>query len=776
MQAFSRLAFDPLTPWPLLWGLAAVALALWVVYVVLRGRAWLMRALGLSILALALANPIWVQEEREPLKDIVALVVDRSESMDFRGRTETSEAAYQRIKAQLESDPDIELRIAETDPDADGTDIFTALQSALSDAPRDRIAGSILITDGQVQDAPEDPASAESMGPIHALIVGGEEETDRRIEIQSAPSFGIMDSQVELRVRVDDPSVSAVDVDISVNGEPQRSQRVAVGEPVTLKVELERRGDNLVVLQVPAIPDELTLANNLASANVSGVQDRLRVLLVTGEPHAGARVWRDLLKSDPSVDLVHFTILRPPQKTDGTPTEEIALISFPRAQLFRDKLDEFDLVIFDHELRAGVLEDSYLERVARYVERGGALLVAAGPTYPDSAMLYQTPLVSVLPGRATGEIVTRTFVPELAPLGKRHSVTAPLAQGQQQWGPWMRYMKVEPGRADVVLQSPDGGPLLLLDRVGEGRVAAVMSDQIWLWARGYKGGGPYAELMRRTAHWLMQEPELEEEFLQLTTTGADVAAELRTLTDAPPPLTLATPGGETREAEWSLVSPGRYSSRFASGDLGLYTAASGELAAVALRGPTHPREYADLRATPEKLQPVATATLGGVFRLGASGQPDMPEIRRVGTRGNAAGSNWLGLRERDAYAVRSTESTNLLPGVVGMALAVLFRHRARRRQHPLQRIRLWGEVADQHPVLVDRTRQLEAPDARLLEAGAAVVGLVAHQDHGLVAQPRARLDRLLHEPEGDPVAPPPLGHRQWAQQGETGGAARRHRP
>jgi hypothetical protein len=455
---------------------------------------------------------------------------------------------------------------------------------------------------------------------------------------------------------------------------------VTVGQPDTIRFTLERRGDNLVVLSVDGIENELTLANNLASAHISGVQDRLRVLLVTGEPHAGARVWRDLLKSDPAVDLVHFTILRPPHKSDNVPIEEIALIAFPKPQLFREKLEEFDLVIFDHELQPAVLEEQYLDRVARYVERGGALLIAAGPPYPGAYILYNTPLGGVLPGRVTGEMVDTKFVPQLTPLGKRHSVTATLPTDG--WGPWMRYMRMEPGaEAEALMQTPDGHPLLLLDRVGEGRVASVMSDQLWLWARGYEGGGPYAELIRRTAHWLMKEPELEEELLTLEA-GAEpvIKATLHTLSDTPEKLSLRTPAGDTIESEWSLVSPGNYQANLPAKDLGLYIAKAGELSAVTLRGPTHPREYLDLRATTEKVQALATATLGGVFRLGADGTPDMPGLRRVGERGNGAGSDWLGLRRREAYAVRATDSTTLLPGVVGMALACIFMMLAWRRE------------------------------------------------------------------------------------------------
>jgi hypothetical protein len=448
-----------------------------------------------------------------------------------------------------------------------------------------------------------------------------------------------------------------------------------------LSLTLKRRGDNLVVLSVGGIENELTLANNLASANISGVQDRLRVLLVTGEPHSGARVWRDLLKSDPAVDLVHFTILRPPQKSDSVPIEEIALIAFPKPQLFREKLEEFDLVIFDHELRPTVLEELYLDRVARYVEKGGALLIASGPPYPGAYILYNTPLGGVLPGRVTGEMVDGKFVPQLTTLGKRHSVTRDLPTDG--WGPWMRYMKMETGsEAEALMQTPDGKPLLLLNRVGEGRVASVMSDQLWLWARGFEGGGPYAELIRRTAHWLMKEPELEEELLELEAGSApEVKATLHTMSDSPLPVTLKAPDGSSTESPWTLVSPGNYQAILPAKELGLYIATSGELSGVSLRGPTHPREYLDLRATTEKVQPIATETLGGVFKLGADGTPDVPQIRRLGERGNAAEPpNWLGLRQREAYAVRATDSTTLLPGWIGMLLACTFMMFAWRRE------------------------------------------------------------------------------------------------
>lgn len=679
MEDAARLGFDPLIPWAALWALAGGAAVLWGVYLYCRGKAWLFRALAMTVLAVALANPLWIEEQREPLKDIVAVVMDRSESMNFRGRTETAQAAYDQLRRAIEDDENLELRVAETDPGADGTDMYIALQSAMSDAPRDRIAGVVMITDGQIHDIPEETRDSLQFGPIHAMIVGGEDEVDRNIEIQQAPSFSIIDQRVEMRIKVNDPTASRMRVGITINGEARPDQTVPVGEPAMISFTLRRRGENLVVLSVDGIPNELTLANNLASARISGVQDRLRVLLVTGEPHAGARVWRDLLKSDPAVDLVHFTILRPPEKSENIRTDEMALIAFPKAKLFREKLDEFDLVIFDHELRPQVLEEQYLDRVARYVERGGALLIASGPPYPGAYILYNTPLGGVLPGRATGETVDGRFVPQLTELGKRHSVTATLPT--EGWGPWMRYMKMERGRSESLMQTPDGAPLLLLNRVGQGRVASVMSDQMWLWARGYDGGGPYAELIRRTAHWLMKEPELEEELLEITASASpELKATLQTLSDSPAKLSVEGPDGVKSEHEWALVSPGHYQTSLPAPQLGLYRATSGKLSAVTLRGPTHPREYLDLRATADKVQPLAAATLGGVYRLGADGTPDMPRLQRIGQQGPAAGNDWFGLRERGAYAVRATESTTLLPGALGMLLACAFMMLAWRRE------------------------------------------------------------------------------------------------
>ncbi len=672
-----RLSLEPFLGWPLIWALAALTVAAWTAYFVLRGRAWLTRAIGLLVVSAALLNPTLVHEEREPLPSVAALILDKSESMQFGERDRAAAAAYDALKAKLAEDPTLEVRTLVTSPGDDGTYLYGALEGLMADVPRDRIAGAILVTDGQVHDLP-DPEQVEAIiGPLHGVIAGDEDLGDRRIEIVNAPNFGIVGEMATLMVRAEDPQGGTMELAVSLNGGTPERVRVEAGKETPVPIEIERRGENIIVIEAPPGPEELTLANNRAATSIAGVRDRLRVLLVTGKPNQAGRVWRDLLKSDPSVDLVHFTILRPPFKVDYARPDELALIEFPTEELFEDKLTEFDLIIFDQYERQGVITQGYLANMSRYVAEGGALLIVAGEQFAGPASLARSPLASVLPASPTGVIRTGEFVPQLTGPGKRHAVTAPL--DGQQWGGWMRYIEANAVGGDVLMSGPDGRPLLIVDRVSKGRVGMLMSDQIWLWASGHDGGGPFAELIRRVVHWMMKEPELEERRLALTIEAGQAKIELRTLLDAAPPLEVQTPEGELLTPRWSPASPGTFTAEAPVEELGIYRARSGGLEAIALSGPENPKEYANLESSTALIAPVAAATGGGVYRLNEAGT-DIPDVRRVGPRGNAAGNNWLGLRERGAYAVRSSTSQGLVPGILAAGLLVIFLLLAWRRE------------------------------------------------------------------------------------------------
>ncbi len=672
----STVVFDSIAPIELIWVALAIAVLLTIFAAWQKSKSWALRGLGFGILILALANPALVRELRRSLSDIAIVVVDETQSQTIGDRAEVTAAAEAEVLSALEAlstrdeDAPLETRVVrvrnEGGPVADpGTQLLTALNEAAAEAPADRLAGAILITDGQVHDP---DAVTEFPGPVHALITGEEGEIDRRLVVISAPSFGIVGEDSTFRVKVEGVPGTAR-IAISVDGEVVEERNVTVGAENDINVPITHGGSNVVELVVREIPDELTLRNNRAAITVNGVRDRLRVLLVSGEPHAGERTWRNLLKADPSVDLVHFTILRPPTKQDGTPVFELSLIAFPTRELFLEKVDDFDLIVFDRYRRRGVLPSPYIANISRYVRDGGAVLIASGPYFAGVESLYRTPLADILPVAPTAEIYESPFTPEITEDGERHPVTSGLthfagsdgqgsAADQTPWGRWMRHVEVETLSGSTVMSGYEKKPLLVLDRVGEGRVAVLASDHAWLWSRGFEGGGPQAELLRRLAHWLMKEPELEEEALIATTQGSTLTVERRSVTGEAKNLLIIAPSGERTTATWAPAGPGRWLTTFEANEQGLHRLSDGELTAIAAIGPPAPVEFESAISTPDLLQPLIDATNGGALRL-ANGIPD---IRRVRDGRTAAGRGWVGLSRREAYAVEDVRLTPLAPG------------------------------------------------------------------------------------------------------------------
>ena len=417
-----------------------------------------------------------------------------------------------------------------------------------------------------------------------------------------------------------------------------------IGETVEIPVTVEHAGPNIVEIEAEGAPGELTTVNNRAVLTIEGVRENLRVLLVSGEPHAGERTWRNMLKSDAAVDLVHFTILRPPEKQDGTPINQLSLIAFPTRELFQEKLDQFDLIIFDRYQRRGVLPLLYLENVARYVERGGAVLVSAGDDYASPLSLYRTPLGEVLPAAPTGRVVEQPFKPKLTELGERHPVThdLPGANGDKDpsWGHWFRVVDVHPRDAEVLMKGANDEPLLVLGQRGEGRVALLLSDHIWLWARGYDGGGPYTDLLRRLAHWLMKEPDLEEETLKATSRGQTLTLDRRSIKDSVEPVTVTAPSGKKETVTLDKADPGSWRKSITAQEQGVYRVSSGKLASIVTVGNANAKELSTVTATDAALAPILKETGGGSFWLGRT-KEDAEALPRI-----------VMLRERQRHAWR----------------------------------------------------------------------------------------------------------------------------
>ena len=667
--------FAPLLPQWLIYTLVAIALIPVLAALLTRSRGAVLRALALAAFTLVLLNPVMRSEEREPLADIAVLLVDQSQSQQLSNRAALTSQAQKAIQAAAATLPATELRTALIAPSSstdDGTLAFAAWEQALSGIPPERYAGTILITDGQIHDVPDKFVARGYDGPLHALLTGSKAERDRRIVIQEAPRFAIVGSTATLRLRVEEtgnPTPAPVRLSITVGeGEPA-SLTVMPGEDAQVDVQIRHGGRNFFEMTAEPLAGELSQANNHAVIITEGIRDRLRVLLVSGEPHPGERTWRNLLKSDPSVDLVHFTILRPLEKQDGTPINELSLIAFPTRELFIEKLDEFDLVIFDRYERRGILPASYLENVAGYVERGGAVLVASGPDYASPFGLYDTPLGSVLPARPTGAVTEQAFKPEITQIGRRHPVTHQLPGSETtppSWGRWFRVADVASDtEGETVMSAAAARPLLLLSRKGEGRVALMLSDHVWLWARGFEGGGPQAELLRRLAHWLMKEPELEEEALIATQEGANLLITRRTLAASANAVTLTSPSGKAEKLNLSETEPGRWMARIAASEPGIWRLTDGKLSSLAAVGNIDSREMREIAGTDEKLKPVVKATGGSIIWLS---ETDVPRLEKTAKGRRMAGNGWLGLQSNEAYRLTAIREWPLLAGFAGLGL------------------------------------------------------------------------------------------------------------
>ncbi|MEX0853879.1 MAG: hypothetical protein WD036_11445, partial [Bauldia sp.] len=597
----------------------------------------------------------------------------------------TTAAAAAALKERLADFRGIDLRVVEAGASdggvpVDGTELFGPLATALADVPPERIGAVIMLTDGQVHDIPADRSGLPPAAPLHVLLSGHDGERDRRIVIDAAPRFAIVNEPQTVKFRVIDDGLAAagpVRVTVTRDGEPLAVETTTSGAAAELTVDITHGGPNILEFEAEPLAGELTPVNNRAVVAIEGIRENLRVLLVSGEPHAGERTWRNLLKSDAAVDLVHFTILRPPEKQDGTPINQLSLIAFPTRELFSEKIDQFDLIIFDRYQHRGVLPLLYFDNIARYVRDGGALLVAAGPDYADVGSIYDTPLSPVLPVAPTGKVIAEPYYARVTELGERHPVARGLegaAFDPPHWGRFFRLIDVDRPDGNVIMEGAGEKPLLILNRQDKGRVALLLSDDAWLWARGFEGGGPHVDLLRRLAHWLMKEPDLEEEALRASARAGQLAIERQTMADRTEPVTVRSPSGVFETVTLTPAEPGVWRATVAATEIGLWRVEQGDKRAFAHVGAVNPREFLDARSTAENLTPLVEATRGRIARMGRSADDlDLPRIVPLRSGAAMSGSDWIGVRMTEASVLKGISRIPLFYGFIGLfGIAGLF--------------------------------------------------------------------------------------------------------
>jgi hypothetical protein len=672
------ISFSPLIPPYALWAVALVAALFALIAVMSRGPVAILRAVALGLVLLALANPALVQEEREKVKDIVAVVLDRSTSQTLGDRRAMTDQVRAELQRRFGTLADVEPRYIEADDGAgdDGTRLFAALSNGLADVPPDRLAGVIFVTDGVVHDIPPSVDGLGFKAPLHALITGRPDERDRQIKLLEAPRFGIVGKDQTIRAQVmERGGTGSAFVTVRRDGQVLTRQQVRADTPFSIQARIEHGGTNVVELEVEGLPDELTQVNNRAVVPIEGIREKLRVLLVSGEPHAGERTWRNLLKSDANVDLVHFTILRPPEKQDGTPINELSLIAFPTRELFQQKIKDFDLIIFDRYANQSVLPSSYFENIVRYVRDGGAVLVAAGPEFASYGSLAQTRLAPIIPGAPDGRIVEEPYKARITPTGERHPVTRDLPGSETQppaWGEWLRIIGSQVQSGATIMSGANDLPLLVLRREEKGRVALLLSDHAWLWARGYDDGGPHLDLLRRLSHWLMKEPALEEEALRASVSGRSIRIERQTMSDRTGPAALVSPSGAESSVDLTETRPGLFTAQVESRELGLHTVRSGDLIAFVSVGPANPRELTDVFSNTQALESITVATGGSVRRVAMAGDQGIivPRVLAVRSGSRFSGGDWIGIRPSESAIVRGVSVLPLALGFLGLVLLI----------------------------------------------------------------------------------------------------------
>lgn len=680
MNSFSayHITLAPLISYQIIGALAATVLLFLLISAFAYRRGMFVRPLIAIFLLGMLLNPVLIEQERVPIKDVAVIVVDKSSSQSIGQRTARTERARLELQKTIEAQTSLELRTIEapltTDDNINETHLFSALDSILADVPESRRAGVIFLTDGQIHDVPQDTPRLTEYGPIHVLLSGNRNENDRRLVITNAPAYSLVGQSSDIKFKVETTSLSGAtgqtaDVIIRENDQPAQHIRVPVGEEQTVSVNIDRAGQNIIELETAPTEDELTIVNNRMPVVINGVRDRLKVLLVSGQPHAGGRTWRNTLTSDPGVDLVHFTILREPDKVDFTPQNELSLIAFPFRELFEVKLYDFDLIIFDRYRLNRILPMHYFENIAKYVREGGALLEVNGPSYASQNSIFTTALKDILPAYPVGDVITQKFTPALTAIGKAHPVTLPLEKlaqsSDQPWGPWFRQVNVQAEKGNVLMNGANGTPLLTLDRVDQGRVAQLSSDEIWLWARGYDGGGPQAELLRRLIHWLMKEPELEENALDTNVNNKTIEITRHTISDKSVTVRVETPDGHNKTVILSPQEDGSLHGQFKATGPGVYKLSDDLQSRFVIVGDPSPPELMDVHSTAKPMRKAVNVTHGSVKWL--EDNPSL-NIRLLAPDRHYNLQNSIALRSNNSFEIKGTKQQPLLPPWAALAL------------------------------------------------------------------------------------------------------------
>ncbi len=493
------------------------------------------------------------------------------------------------------------------------TDLLGSLATVLDEQRGTQAAGVLVLSDG-AHHGPDTALGQLRQAGVRVATVGvGTPETYRDVRIASvqAPTLAFVHYQAEINVtlKAEGYRGEVIPVVLMRAGRVVATKTVHVTaevfeQQVPFEVEPEEVGEFTYTVRVTPRLGEALTENNEAQFPLSVARDKIRVLLVCGSPTWNYRFLRQGLKQDPSIDMISFVILRTPTDVVNVPETQLSLIPFPTQRLFTQELKNFDLIIFDNFSYQAYFPLSYLESVRKYVQEGGAFAMFGGMLSFAQGGYAGTPIEEILPvtlrrDRNDYRPVTQRMV--LTEEGKLHPITRlspDAAENQRIWEmlpeldalhvigqakPGATVLGVTSGRVD----ERQAAPLLVMQRFGEGRTLAFMSDALWKWnfqmAGRLDSNQYYLQFVRQMVRWLIRDPVLKQVRIMADASefpvGSEVTGTIQVLQDdyrpaEHPPVhaKVRTPhGAEVAVPYVPTGTPGEYRYRFRADEEGLYS-------------------------------------------------------------------------------------------------------------------------------------------------------------------------------------------------------------
>ncbi len=630
-----------------------------------------LRTLSFLVFLVFILNPQINKKNAEYHKDIVIVVSDMTQSIIETRKAKEVELISKDLSRQLKEIGNIEQiniklenykKIELSNAKEIETSLFREVNNVINNLNIERLSGIIIITDGQIHDF-HNYNKLLSKTPIHYILVGNKNEKDRILKTTNIPKYAVLGKKYEIFVNIkDNTEKKNLKTDFYLNEQLIDTKYLFPNKNYEIPLPTLSIGKNILEIRTEETDIEISKLNNYQIHEINGIQDKLKVMLISGEPNMGLRNLRNILNSDPNIELLHFTILRPPTKRDLTPVKELSLIPFPTQELFDADISKFNLIIFDQYGLQGILPPKYLDNISKFVVSGGALLDIVGRKYLTKDSLINSPIKQILPTIPLKNISNKRFRPELTKVGKRHPITNKLKNNykEKSWGEWTNYTRSQLNSGKALLHY-ENDPLLALDNVGKGRVVQILSSDSWIWQKSLNDKGPLIELIRNIIQWLLKNPKLEENFINLNKDNNLIKIKLNSISSGDINAKIVTPSKEALKLKLIDKGNGIFEGEFKSLERGKFQITWKDKTKYFIINDMNNKEVEEITATDYKIKSYTEKnnTFTKNFNIFWKDR-STPKILRIYNNKILGGKNWIGVVEKNVPKISENSKQKLL--------------------------------------------------------------------------------------------------------------------